>query len=158
MRRMLGVLGVTFTALLLLASAASAQTSNNTSVGGSDTTPDQGQTITVSGTGCPANTPVGFFFDGTPDGGTTSDANGNFSGPLTVPSNASSGTHTITATCGAVVMAFEITVSPTVATAPLARTGTSSTFPLTSAALALLGAGGLLVLFARRRRAAHVHA
>ena len=125
-------------------------------MGGSDTTPDPGQTITVSGTGCAPGSNVNFLFDGQPNGGTTADGTGNFSGSLTVPSDASSGTHTVTAQCGAQVLAFEITVNPAVVAAPaIPRTGSSSTIPLTSVALALLAVGGLFVLFARRRRVSH---
>ena len=84
MRRMLGVMAILFAALLSFAGTAAAQ-SKNTSVGGSDTTPDPGQTITVSGTGCNAGETVNFFFDGQPAGSTTADSNGDFSGSLTVP-------------------------------------------------------------------------
>jgi LPXTG-motif cell wall-anchored protein len=157
MRRLLAVLAIVFAALLSFTGTAGAQTtSGGTSVGGTDNTPDAGQTITVSGTGCKAGETVNFFFDGEPAGSTTADENGNFSGPVTVPPDASPGPHTITAQCGAVVMAFEIEVNPAaVAAAPIPRTGSSSTIPLTSIALALLGAGGLFVLFARRRRVTH---
>src|SRR4051812_37553513 len=124
------------------------------SVAASDTTPNPGDTITVSGTGCPADTAVDFFFDGSPAGSTTSDGSGAFSGQVTVPSDASSGTHTITVQCGSVVMALEITVSPATAGPPVARTGSNSTIPLTQLGLALLAVGGLFVLLARRRRVA----
>jgi LPXTG-motif cell wall-anchored protein len=156
MRRMLGMTAILFAALLSFASPVSAQTSGNTSVGGSDTTPTPGQTITVTGSGCPANSPVNFFFDDQAAGSTTADGNGDFSGQATVPSNASSGTHTVTAQCGAVVMGFQVEVSPAgTAAAAIPRTGSSTTIPLASIALALLAVGGLFVLFARRRRVSH---
>ena len=160
MRRMLGAMAIVFAVLLSFAGAAAAQeTSGGASVGGSDLTPEPGQTITVSGTGCPAGEPVNFFFDGDPAGSTTADQNGNFSGEVTVPSDAAPGTHTITASCGAQVLGFQIEVSrAAIVAAPVARTGSSSTIPLTSIALALLAVGGLLVLFARRRRVSHAPA
>jgi len=161
MRRTIGAMASVFVALVALAGVAAAQEgtgtgSGATAVAGSDITPDPGQTITVSGSGCPAHSPVDFFFDDQPAGGTTADADGNFSGPVTVPSGASSGKHTVTAKCGTLVMGFEISVNPpAVAAAAIPRTGTSSTIPLASVALALLAVGGLFVLFARRRRVTH---
>jgi len=143
----------TLLAVFALAATAQAQSYQTGSIGGSDTTPDPGQTITVSGTGCAPGDTVNLFLDGQPAGSTTADANGNFSLPLTIPSNETAGTHTVTATCGAVVLSFEITVNA--AGGNLSRTGTSSTLPLSGIALALLAAGGLLLLFARRRRHAH---
>lgn len=144
----------TLLAVFALAATAQAQSYQTGSIGGNDTTPDPGQTITVSGTGCGPGEQVNFFLDGQPAGGTTADQNGNFSGPLTIPSNEAPGTHTITATCGAQVLSFEITVNP-VSTGNLSRTGASSTLPLSGIALGLLTAGGLLLLFARRRRLLH---
>ncbi len=149
----------TVIALILIATSfafaatASAQSYGTTSVSGSDTTPAPGQTITVSGTGCPPNSQVNFLFDGSPAGGTTSGADGSYSGEVTVPSDASSGTHQITVECGAVVMGLEITVSPAASGAAIPRTGSSSTIPMTSVGLGLLAVGGLFVVAARRRRA-----
>lgn len=154
MLRRTAVVFLIMSAVLFAAGAANAQ--YVASVAGDDTTPDPGQSITVSGTGCVPGEQVNFLFDGQPAGGTTADADGNFSGSVTVPSDAAPGTHTITAQCGAQVMGFEITVNPpAVAAAPIPRTGSSSTIPLASIALALLAVGGLFVLFARRRRVIH---
>ena len=158
--RVIVLIGTVFAALLALAVPASAQGtgSGNATVGGSDVTLDPGQTITVSGSGCGPNVSVDFFIDGAPAGGTTADQNGNFSGPMTAPNDLTPGTHHVTAVCGAEVLSFEITrnldssATGTGAAPPLARTGSSSTVPLTSVALALLAAGGLILLFARSRR------
>lgn len=81
-----------------------------------------------------------------------SDANGRFSVTFNTGSLAI-GPHTVTASGGGITLTRHFTVvSPASARAPIPRTGSSSTIPMTSIALALLGAGGLLVLFARRRR------
>ena len=155
MARRATVLLMVLAAVLGCAATANAQSSSSYqtgSVGGSDTTPNPGQTITVSGTGCGAGETVNFFLDGQPAGSTTADQNGNFSGPVTIPPNEPAGTHTITAECGTHVLGFEITVNPTAATSSLSRTGSSSTIPLSGVAFALLAVGGFLVLAARRRR------
>lgn len=81
-----------------------------------------------------------------------SDANGRFSVTFNTASLAL-GPHTVTATGAGITLTRHFTVvGPAAAGAPIPRTGSSSTIPMVSIALALLGAGGLLVLFARRRR------
>jgi plastocyanin len=54
----------------------------------SPTTAVPGSAITVSGTGFPANTAIDLLVAGAVLGNTTSDANGNFSAPLTIPASA----------------------------------------------------------------------
>lgn len=158
MLRRTAVAFMIMSAVLFAAGTANAQY-NQPSIGADDTTPNAGQTIHVTGSGCVAGEDVAFAFDGTPAGGAVADANGDFAGDVTVPSNATPGAHTITATCGTLVQSLEITVNPApVAAAAIPRTGSSSTIPLTSVALALLAVGGLFVLFARRRRVARVTA
>lgn len=81
-----------------------------------------------------------------------SDANGRFSVTFNTGSLAV-GPHTVTATGGGITLTRHFTVvGPAAAGTGIAKTGSGSTIPMTSIALALLGAGGLLVLFARRRR------
>ena len=152
MRRTISWVALAVVALLSLATTASAQSGYNSGVLGSDTTkPAPGQTITISGSNCPPGGAVDFAVDGSPAGGTTADGSGNFSGTVKAPS--SPGSHTVTAACGAQVLSLEIEVQQPAAAA-IPRTGSSSTLPLTSIALALLAVGGLFVLVSRRRRVA----
>jgi LPXTG-motif cell wall-anchored protein len=147
-------------AALSVAGTAYAQSYGTPVVQSSDPTPEQGQTITVSGSGCPPNSDVELLLDGQPAGSTTSNSDGSYSGSVTIPPDESTGTHSVTANCGTEVLAFEIEVQPMGSTAAaagtsgsgLARTGSSSTVPLTTVALGLLAAGGLFVVIARRRR------
>src|SRR5437899_5368931 len=63
-------------AICLSASMAAAQSYGTPTVGASNTNPAPGETITVSGSGCPADFAVDFLFDGTAIGSTTSDSTG----------------------------------------------------------------------------------
>jgi hypothetical protein len=145
--RRTAVLLVALGLLLLSSPGAHAQSYGRPpTIGGTPGTPD------VGGTGCPADAAVGFLLDGQQAGGTTADGNGDFSGSATILPGTSPGSHAITATCGPVVQSLEISVQPEAAGAPLARTGSGSTIPLTRVALVLIGLGSLVVLFVRRRR------
>lgn len=135
--------------MVVFAGSAAAQTYTTGSVGADDTTPAPGDTVRLTGSGCPPNSPVTFAIDGNPAGGTTSDGNGNFAGDVTAPTQP--GEHSVTATCGSQVLGLVIEVGA-VSGSGLPRTGSSSALPLTSIGVALLAVGGLFVLQARRRR------
>src|SRR2546423_62399 len=98
MRRIAGSIAVVVAVLLALSGAAHGQSYQTPSIGGSDTTPDAGQTITITGSGCAPGDAVVFLFDDDAAGGTTADGSGAFTGSLTIPSNATAGVHTIKAT------------------------------------------------------------
>src|SRR5437763_16058316 len=96
LRRTAMAITIVCTALLTLATAASAQSYPTGVLGSNNTQPAPGQTITLTGSNCPPNSAVAFAIDGQPAGGTTSDANGNFTGTATAPTTP--GTHNVTAT------------------------------------------------------------
>lgn len=126
-----------------------------------------GQVITVSGTGCPANSKVSTRFDTTPVGSTVADSMGSYTERVTIPTNATVGTHTIVSTCGSVVLSSTITVraastggtggttTGTTGTTggTLPRTGANSR-PLVNMGLGLLAVGGLFLVVARKKRSA----
>jgi hypothetical protein len=137
-------------AFATLAAPAGAQYGPTPTVTVSDTTPEPGQTITLTGQGCPANETVQILFDGTVIASTTADANGNWTAQVTIPASATPGTHTLTSRCGAVVLNVTLTV-PAPAAAPLARTGSDS-LPLARTGIALVTIGALALYAARSRR------
>lgn len=122
-----------------------------------------GQTITFTGSGWPANTTIPITINGASVGTTTTNASGQFSFTYTVPASAS-GTLTASVDCGAVVVSSSVSVSSGSASTalPVQRVSTGSTLPVTGSqaigfvqvALALLAAGGLALLLARRRASA----
>lgn len=113
-----------------------------------------GQTTSVSGSGCEANTPVTLSLDGggTPIGTTTADDQGNFTATATIPPGSSAGQHNVLATC------TDPNGADLVATAPMnvTRSGLAVTganfIPLAIAMVVMLAVGLLLVLIGRRRR------
>lgn len=116
-----------------------------------------GQTITVSGTGFPPGCDVVILVNGSSVATVTTDAAGSFSTGVTLGSSIS-GTVTIGAQAGSFVRTLTLTVAtgttptPTPAPAtPLPRTGSDSTMRLTGMGLALVAAGGLALVTARRR-------
>jgi LPXTG-motif cell wall-anchored protein len=136
----------------------------------SDTTVVPGQTITASGAMTPGSTSITFTFLSQPVslGSTTPNADGTFSTSVTIPSDATLGSHTITATDSAgvsvsagveVVAAGDeaadedegVTVTAPGAAGALPRTGDDS-LPLLRVGAVLLAAGGLLVFLTRRQR------
>lgn len=159
----LAAVGALFAAMLLLSGGASAAPTypppTSSAPGGiqvSDTTPQPGETITVSGQGCQANTPLTVFFDSTQIGSGTTDANGSFSISVTIPSDASPGHHTISVTganCpGSNVLGIEVV-------APSSASGGGGTLAGTGVAVVGIGAlgvvllaGGAMMLMAGRRR------
>ncbi len=188
-KRLLLVAGLTV-GLVLATSSAGAQ---QYPPGGffltlSDTTVVPGQTITATGALTPGATSVSFaFFSDEEDvGSNTPDAAGNFTHSLTIPSNATVGSHTITATdsTGAEVSANVNVVGAGAgaagagtgaagvgtgvgtgaagvgagATGGLAATGNDSSLPLLRVGAVLLALGGLLVFLTRRRQESAVSA
>ena len=151
MRRFaIGLLAVA--AVLLSASAASAQSSSyGAPTPSSDNqTVSQGSNITINFQNMPPSTDFSAVVQSITMTLPTqhSDANGNVSVTFNTAGLAV-GEHTLTLTGGGTTAVAHFTV---VAGSALPRTGSSSALPLTSIALALLAAGGLLVLVARRRR------
>jgi hypothetical protein len=120
----------------------------------SDTTPDPGQVITVSGNTGHAGNTVGAFIGTTLIGSGVTDANGDFSFSATIPSTAT-GTITVTIDCNVQkdteVLGIQITVG---GGGGLVVTGSNDTLPLTKMAIALITVGGLALAASRRRSAA----
>jgi LPXTG-motif cell wall-anchored protein len=119
-----------------------------------------GDAVTITGTGCPAGSTVAITFDDQNVGSTQTRADGTFSATVTVPANATAGSHTIAATC---VLANGATRRQTVTVTVLGaatragalpRTGTDLVPVLSVGALALIGIGGVAILAARRKRTA----
>jgi hypothetical protein len=141
---------LTATALLLLwAAPAAAQYEDPFTAEVSDTTVQPGDTITVSGR-CVGEPEVSVAFDGE-DLGTIPVVNDTYSGPVTIPSDATLGTHTLSVTCGDEVLNITITVGDE-SIGPLATTGTNSFDSLLKIAGALVVLGGVTLLIATKRR------
>jgi LPXTG-motif cell wall-anchored protein len=123
----------------------------------SDTTPDPGQTVTVSGTGAAAGDTVTARLNGSTIGSGTADSGGSFSFPATIPAGTAAGTATVNVDCGpnGGVAGVTITVSAARGGGGVATTGSNSTLPLTKLGLSLVVVGGLFVAFSRRRRVAN---
>jgi hypothetical protein len=157
-------------AILAAPSAGAAQAPDNddytavcSSLTLSNASPAPGDTVTVSGHAASGNATIAIVLNNTTLLGTTqSDAAGNFSTQVVIPSDAPEGGNTIQAFqegdntdaivgCPAQVAALDI-VRP-VAAEPLARTGSNSTLPLARLGFGLLAAGGLAMLVSRRRKA-----
>jgi hypothetical protein len=154
MRRLTLALATGAAALVLFGSPAYAQYQPAAAqvLGASTVAP--GGTVSVTGHGCPPNTAVTTTFDDQQVGSTTSDANGDFHETITVPSNATPGQHTITSTCGSVVLSSTITVTGagggSTSEGSLPRTG----FPvkgMVQIGLALVAAGGAALALHRSR-------
>ncbi len=143
---------------LFAGSAANAQDDPyvTTTTSGSDTpvTVVRGETVDVKGSGCAAGASVAVTFDdGTSLGTFTADDNGDFVATVTIPSTATLGEHTITATCGDVQQFLTVNVlAESVTQGTLARTGTSSTGPLVGIGAAAIVLGAAFVYGARRPR------
>jgi len=160
--------------VLVLQSAASGQgyvaPSGSLVLSASEARP--GGTVTVSGAGCLPNSTVSIAFQpgGVPLGTAQAGANGAFAATVTVPADATAGTHTITTTCTGAngqprVLSSTVTVLGTDLSrggplgtdlstgGPLPRTGSSNVVPQSLAGVALIGVGGVAVVAGRRRRA-----
>ena len=149
LRRILltAALAMSIAGVLLVPSPAGAQSYGGCAATVSDTTPTAGQTVTVTGSGAANNGPVSASVSGTTVGSGTATSTGTFSFSATIPTSAS-GTVTLSVSCGgAEVDALTLTV----AAGSIARTGASSTLPLTLAAFGALGVGAAVLTIARRR-------
>jgi hypothetical protein len=128
--------------------------SNTCGVSTSSSSGQPGSHVTVAGDGFSKNCAVIIKLDSTKIGTGTSDGTGHFTTDVTIPSDASTGAHTLTAsdTCSAFVLSSVFTV-----TAP----SSGSTLPFTGLVFwPLVGGGAGLVIFGvglviagRRRRA-----
>jgi 5'-nucleotidase len=112
-----------------------------------------GQTTSVSGSGCEANTPVILSLDGgtTPIGTTTADDQGNFTATATIPAGSSPGQHNVLATCTDPNGADLVATAPMDVTRGLAVTG-ANFIPLAIVMVVTLAVGLILILVGRRRR------
>jgi 5'-nucleotidase len=113
-----------------------------------------GQTTSVSGSGCEANTGVTLSLDGagTPIGTTTADDQGNFTATATIPAGSSAGQHNVLATCTDPNGADLVATAPmNVTRTALAVTG-ANFIPLAIVMVVTLAVGLILVLIGRRRR------
>ena len=146
-RRMLILAAVALVAFAPMAAAQYQPGNGSASV--SDSTVSRGQSVTVSASGCTAGSTVTFFFDGNSAGSATADSSGTASTGITIPSDASFGTHTITNSCNDAVLS--ITVVSGVAATSLPRTGSDHSLPLARIAIVLIAAGALLVVATRDR-------
>lgn len=116
--------------------------------------------VTVTGDGCGPDETVAIVFDEREAGSTIADGAGAFSEAVDVPSGASSGTDTITATCGTRVLSTDVTVASaegeaagggTPGAGDLPRTDSDNSVSLVWLGLAALAFGTAAVVFARRR-------
>jgi len=160
---LVGALAVT--PVLVLSAGAGAQTypPSACTVGTSQVTVNPGQTITVSISGFAPSTSVSLALDGQALGSITTDASGAGSGSVTIPSNITPGTHTLSAT-GTSAVGGDCDPSTTLtvpgaaavgargaAAGRLAFTGSSDTLPLVWIGIAALTIGAGLVIGVRRR-------
>ncbi len=151
--------------VVALSVGASAQTypPSACTVGTSQVTVSPGQTITVSISGFAPSTQVNLALDGQALGSITTDASGAGAGTVTIPSNISAGTHTLSAT-GTSAVGGDCDPSTTLtvpgaaaagargaAAGRLAFTGSSDTLPLVWIGIAALTIGAALVIGLRRR-------
>lgn len=163
MRWKLGLISLVagFVLSLSLGSPAFAYGPNAPSIQSSTSSTSPGGSLTVTGSGfCPTCT-ITLTIHSTPVtlGTTTSDANGNFSTSVSIPSDTAPGNHTIVATdpdgdTASTAILVAGSVGPTVAASSgLAFTGAdiSAVSAIGAIALAL---GGMLILTSRRRRKA----
>jgi LPXTG-motif cell wall-anchored protein len=150
-RRSLAALGLALAALVLFAPVASAQYVDDGSLVTDDPNPDVGDSITITGTGCgePGVDVTVSISQGANTvvlGTVTTGPDGTYTFTATVPSSFSNGTAVISDTCGA---SLTITIGAVSGTS-LPRTG-SETGTMWRVAVALVAAGGVLVLGARKR-------
>jgi LPXTG-motif cell wall-anchored protein len=157
-------------ALVVFAPPASAQTvescaiditdyEGSASVSIDNLQPQAGDTVTFVGTGFPPGLSVPLAVNGETIGAPVSDSEGDFTFSYTIPADLAPGTQlTFSATCGAFVLTQVVTITATGVTPttvapggqPLPVTGSDSGW-LLRAGLALIVAGGLVVLAVRRR-------
>src|SRR4030042_3397880 len=95
----------------------------NPTIALSPTTGAAGSSVTVTGTGYPASTPLVFTFDTTTtltptSGQSTTSTTGAFTSAVTIPSTATTGTHIVTAAAGTSTDSETFTVTATATLAP----------------------------------------
>ena len=138
------------------APTTTASTSTTVPVSTNTPTVEAGKAITVTGNGWKPGSTVTILLTGnaTPLGTATVDANGAFSATVTIPSDTTAGSHTITVSGTDPTGAARTVVSGTITvTAVLPVTGSDSG-PLTLLGVALIGAGAVMVAPRRRRKLA----
>lgn len=126
--------------------------------------PSAGETIAISGSGFAGGATVALAFDDAAAGTTTADASGAISTPFTIPTTATKGSHTISATGpttdGATLRSTcTLRVQGSVAAALDGAEPVSTSRPVPSSPLAPMGVGigigaAVTVLFGWRRRIA----
>jgi LPXTG-motif cell wall-anchored protein len=116
----------------------------------SDTTPEPGQTVTVTGSGAADGGTVSASVDGTEVGTGTADAAGDFTFEATIPADAD-GEVTLDVSCGANRGTFPVVLTVAAGAPTLPATGSSDTLPLTAIALGALAVGGVVLGGARLR-------
>jgi LPXTG-motif cell wall-anchored protein len=148
-RRTIVLLGAALVAILVLAPAASAQYEEPGEITTDNPTPGVGDSITVQGSNCEPNTTLTLTLtqgdQSVVVGQVTTDADGNFTTTITIPTSFSPGPATLSSACGS------LTLNIAGAVGALPRTGSSSSLPLARVAVVLLAVGGFLVLTARKR-------
>ena len=154
-RRVLVVaLGCMALAVFVAAPAFGAYTSGAGALG-IPTTVSAGEAVSLSFSGCAGATAVTVNFDSSSLGSITSDSSGNVNGSITIPSGASAGSHTVTASCadpagGTLTVSQDVTVAGA-STSGLPFTG-ATVLPLVFTALGLCVIGGIAAFATRRRR------
>jgi hypothetical protein len=168
MTRALAKLGATvafltaiLVAILALAGGASADPTYPPSGGNpggihvSNPHPAPGGTVVVTGQGCTANAPVTVYLDNQQVQTGTTDSNGAYNITVTVPSNASSGSHTITvkgADCaGSGVTGVDVDAPDSASGSGLASTGVA-VVGIAALGVVLLAGGAMMLLASRRRK------
>jgi len=159
MLRRIAVVLMTVAALAGVGGTAVAQTYGSPGVSGDNQTVAPGDNITITFTNLPPNTTFDVTVQSTVIdlGPHTSDANGTLTVTFST-AGLEAGAHTVTVTGGGVTAVAHFTITGAAAGATngsaLPRTGSSSTIPVLSIALAIAAIGGLFVLAGRRRRSA----
>lgn len=154
LRRSLTLVGLALVALLALAPAASAQYVDDGSLVADPSNPDVGDSIVVTGTAC-GEEGITVTVSITQGGQTVvlgtavTGPDGSYTLNASIPNNFVNGPATISDSCGGVYN-INIGAVGAVGAAALPRTG-SDTGTLWRVAIALVAAGGILVLSTRKR-------
>jgi len=164
-RRLLGLCAVSVATLALGVSAAGAAEypPSSASASASASTVSPGGTLTITGSGCLANSEVSMTLLSDPVslGLVTANAGGAFSTAVTIPADTPAGAHTIVVACtgadgNAVTQNIAIAVAASASRSDtLPRTGSDSP-PVILIGAGLLLVGGVLAVAARRRRTASI--
>ncbi|MBW3557405.1 MAG: hypothetical protein KY454_10780 [Actinobacteria bacterium] len=159
------ILAVLLVGLASMGGAASAQTQTQYPVQESNLQTDKtavrpGEPVTVTGGGFAPTSSVTVSFDTIVLGTTVTRDNGTFTTTVTIPANASPGSHTLTAVGTApngatrrLTATIEVLGVSAARSGTLPRTGPGLATPLAASAVLLISAGSVAVLSTRRRRA-----